>query len=346
MRKQIFSMFLAVIIAAPLSAVESTLIDFTTYNENIRLVVDQDQQIYQELLAEYPELDLASSGWPDLIYEEGEWDLENWDIELSSSASTVANRRDSSVRSAPSIEYGEVLGARLRFQPWASSFWAKLKTPFYINPTYPNGRFVSFTDENEDNGLAIGVLANVGQVIGAKSWIYGLNYDYTMGVRVRDSFDRLYEYGMGSVNYDGWRRLAWENVQYDPEGDWRNSRVPLYPVTFPYYVFDSIVAYKPYGSTNPDFFTYVRDVTMEYDWAVIPEARDIDDEAIWQVVSLESIRTRSVVNKILAETLMLKRNSLELQGANEAAAAPAAAAPAAAAADDAEEVEEVVAEEE
>ncbi|MGL5721751.1 MAG: flagellar filament outer layer protein FlaA [Brevinema sp.] len=322
--RALLSIALVLGVAGPLSAAERTLIDFTTFDENIKQVMQRDQEIYNEAIAENPELDIRANGWPDFEFAETDWDLSNWRVELNPSAQTPENNKNSMIKPAPSQQHGTVLGVRLAFKPWANPFWATISMPFYFNANYTDGTYVSETD-GQDAGLGVGLLVNTGQLRNVRSWIYGLNYDYKAGVRVRNENDQLIEFGFGSIFHEGWRRLSYVNPFYlEDVNDWKPVKNPLYPFTMPYLKFDSFAFYKPEGMSNPHFFGYVRDVTIDSDLAVVREDTDIDDEALWKVVATEAIRKRSVMSKRIAEELLLRRNLLKLRNANQEADAAAA----------------------
>ncbi|MGL4563353.1 MAG: flagellar filament outer layer protein FlaA [Brevinema sp.] len=309
-------------VVAPVGAIEHSLIDFTTYNDNIAQVVQKDQELYNQMMTDTPELDIRNNGWPDFSFEASDWNIDNWRITLNSSSTTVKNQKNSVPKNAPSKQYGNVLGVRLQFHPWENSFWAKISFPYFLSPTYLNGKFISLDDANQNNGLAVGVIANVGQIKNVKSWVYGLNYDYTYGVRILNSVNQLLEFGMGSMLHEGWRRLEWINPYYveDPKL-WDYKKSPLYPLSIPYIKFDSIAFYKKEGIRDPNFIGYVKDITIDYDFAVVAEERDIDDEAIWQILSKKAIEDRITVSKRIAEELTTRKTLTKLKDANDEATA-------------------------
>ncbi|MGL5956007.1 MAG: flagellar filament outer layer protein FlaA [Brevinema sp.] len=318
-----FMLFLGVL--APVHAVERSLIDFTTYNDNIAQVMDRDQELYEQVIADNPDLDIRNFGWPEFTFEVEDWDLENWKVVLNSSATTKENIKESLTKNSPSQQYGNVLGVRLQFQPWQNPFWAHIQKPFYFAHTYINGQFVSQNDDNEDNGLAIGVLANVGQIRNVRSWVYGLNYNYTYGVKVANEMGKEIEFGMGSIYHEGWRRVGWVNPEYSENpNDWTPITNPLYPYSYPYIKFDSLAFYKPAGSADPNFIGYVRDVTVDFDIAIVRDTQDINDEAIWQLLAKDAMQKKLVMSKLLAEELLTRRKLQQIQTANQAAAADAA----------------------
>ncbi len=322
----IASLMLIFGVVTPLSAVERLLIDFTTYNENIEQVMGRDQEIYQQFIAENPELDIRNFGWPDFAFEAGDWDLENWKVVLNPSSDTKENNKNSLLKNSPSQQHGNVLGVRLQFNPWENPFWAFVRKPYYFAHTYMNGQFVSQNENNEDAGLAIGMIANVGQIKNVRSWVYGLNYDYTYGVRVLNEKEELLEFGFGSIFHEGWRQVAWNNQEYsDNPRDWVATKNPLYPFSLPYIRFDSLAFYKPGGITDPNFIGYVRDVTLNFDLAVDRDDQDIDDEAIWQILATDAIQSKLVMSKILAEEILLQRKVEKLKAATDAETDDAAA---------------------
>jgi len=319
----ILSFILALGIFTPLNAVEQSLIDFTTYNDNIAQVVQQDQELYDQVIAEKPELDIRNFGWPEFTMEADDWNLENWRVELNSSSDTIANNKDSKTRNTPSQAYGNVLGIRLKFHPWKNAFWAGIRTPYFLPHTYPNGQFISQDENDQNNGLAVGFIANVGQIKNIFSWIYGLNYNYTYGIRVVNEFNQILEFGMGDTYFEGWRRLVWHNPYYleDPN-DWIPMKTPLYPTYYPYIKFDSVNFYKKAGIDDPNFITYVKDITMEYDYAFIREDRDIDDESVWNILAEKAMSSRVGMSKVLAEELLLRKKLLKLKEVSEDGEAP------------------------
>ncbi len=227
-----FILFLGVLV--PINAVERALIDFTTFNENIQQVMSTDQELFSKIIEEHPDLDIRNFGWPDFTFEPDDWNISNWKVVLNPSASTTYNKKYSMVKNSPSKEYGNVLGLRLHFQPWRNPFWASITMPFLLAPTYVNGQYISQNTNGEDAGLAIGLLANVGQIKNVRSWAYGLNYNYTYGVRTSNERRQIREYGMGSVFYEGWRRLGWNNPDYtENPNDWTPVKNPLYPYMYP-----------------------------------------------------------------------------------------------------------------
>ncbi|MGL4394448.1 MAG: flagellar filament outer layer protein FlaA [Brevinema sp.] len=324
------SLLLVLGVAAPVSAAEHALIDFTTYNDNIAQVVQKDQELYDQAIANAPELDIRQNGWPEFAFEASDWNIDNWRVTLNASASTVKNQKKSVTKNAPSKQYGNVLGVRVQFHPWENSFWAKITAPYFLSPTYLDGSFISEDENKKNNGMAIGVLANVGQIKNVKSWVYGLNYDYLYGVRIVDNFDKTFEYGLGNVYYEGWRRLVWNNDYYveDPK-HWNPLKLPLYPSAVPFIKFDGVTFYKKDGNRDPNFIGYVKDITMDYDYAVVIEDKDIDDEGVWGILAEKSIENRVRTVKIAAEQILTRRNLMKLKDANDQAASTTQNAPAA-----------------
>lgn len=313
-----FMLFLGILV--PTNAVERSLIDFTTYNDNIAQVIEKDQELYEQVIANNPELDIRNFGWPDFAFEAADWNLENWKVILNPSSTTKENLQNSLTKNSPSQAHGNVLGVRILFNPWENAFWAFVTKPFYFAHTYINGQFVSQDDNNQDNGLAVGMLANVGQIKNVRSWVYGLNYNYTYGVQISNESGKKTEFGLGSIYYNGWRRLSWDNKDYLSDlNDWTPTSNPLYPYSYPYVKFERLAFYKKVGNPDPNFIGYVRDVTMDYDFAIVREDQDINDEAIWQLLSKKAMKDKLVMSKLLAEQLLQRRQFQKLKQANDAA---------------------------
>lgn len=316
------------VLFAPIFAAEHTLIDFTTFNENINTVMQRDKQLYDAVKTQKPKVDIEQFGWPSYSYDLDDWNIDNWFTDLAPSSATIKNLKLSDVKNVQSKRFGNVLGVRLHFHPWKHAFWAKVVMPYFLEPVFTDGTYISLNEQDEDSGLAIGLLANVGQIKGATSWIYGLNFNYDYGVRVLNEEEEIREFPFGNLKFQGWRRLTWENLDYVEEGSiavWEPVANPLYPKAFPSVKFDSLMFYKKTpetsrNATDPNFFAYVKDIVLEYDYAMLREDRDIVDEDTWGVLAQEALDKKIVISKIIAEKIALRKNFVKRQQGAEAVA--------------------------
>ncbi len=288
------------------SAVKKTLIDFGTFEQNIAGVAQKDNQIHDEVAKGNPDMDLTQYGFPVVRFNGDDWKLDKWKIILASSANTVQNNVLSYSLKAPSKRFGDVLGARIHFIRGPFLSWAMIRPPFKFHPFYDNGEFVNQNDSKEENSLVMGLLANVGQIKSLSAWVYGLNYMMQVSTRIKDRNDQIQDFYLGSVYYDGWRKLVWTNPEYtDSIQDRVLQRLALYPKSYPFISFDSFVVYKPENEPGGNFVIYFKDVEIEFDRAIIREEMDIDDEAIWGIMQKERLKDRIKDLKDLGEKIYL-----------------------------------------
>jgi hypothetical protein len=90
---------------------------------------------------------------------------------------------------------------------------------------------------------------------------------------------------MGYLQFDGWGELIWNNPQYIQEVRNRDIRLyPLYPTSTPFIKFGGFLIQRDAAKDGGDFVTYFKDVKVIYDLAVLDTERDIEDEAIWNII--------------------------------------------------------------
>jgi hypothetical protein len=90
---------------------------------------------------------------------------------------------------------------------------------------------------------------------------------------------------MGYLNYEGWKPLRWNNPQYVSEVRNRELRIyPLYPFSTPFVKFGGFMLSRDADHVGGDFISYFKDVKIIYDRAVANPDRDIDDEAVWNII--------------------------------------------------------------
>jgi hypothetical protein len=306
--------FLFFISSVSFSAVKKTLIDFPTFEANMGTVVDKDNKVHEQMIASNSALDLGQYGVPVVKFTADDWKLGQWKITLTSSANTTANKVLSYATKAPSKRFGDVLGARIHFIQGRFLSWATIAPPFDFFPYYDDGSYVNQNDTKEENSLTMGVLVNVGQIKSISTWVYGLNYQMSTAIRMRDRNDAQQDYFMGSLYYDGWRKLVWTNPEYTDSIQDRNlQRLPLYPKSYPFIAFDSYIVYKPETENGGDFVVYFKDIEVEFDRAIIREELDIDDEPIWGILQKERLGKRVNDLKNIGEKLYLLKQEQKRQ---------------------------------
>lgn len=297
---------MAFISSVAFSAVKKTLIDFGTFEQNMASVADKDSKIHEEFAKSNSQLDLSQYGFPVVKFTGEDWKLDRWKIILTSSANTVQNNVQSYAVKAPSKRFGDVLGVRIHFIEGPFLSWAMIRPPFDFFPFYDNGQYVNQGDSKEENSMPMGIMVNVGQIKSIAAWVYGLNYQMQVSVRIRDRNEQIQDFFMGSVFYDGWRKLVWTNPEYtDQIQDRVLQRLALYPKSYPFIAFDSYVVYKPEQENGGNFVIYFKDIEMEFDRAIIREELDIDDESIWGILQKERLQQRVRDLKDIGEKLYL-----------------------------------------
>jgi len=299
------------------SAIQKKLIHFPTFEQNITKVVEKDNAIRERATNA---INLKDYGYPEVKFQGSDWSLSNWRVILAPSANTTKNNVLSYTKPVKSkrweSEGGTVLGARIHFIEGRFLSWALIKPPFDIFAYYDDGSFVN-SENGEENALVMGLLANVGQIKSISTWVYGLNYQMQVGIRLRDRMDQTRDYFMGSAWFEGWRKLLWQNPEYtDDVRDRVLQRIPLYPRSYPYVVFDSYIVYKPETEQGGDFIIYFKDIDMEFDRAIIREEMDIDDEAQWGILSKERLDKRIIELKRLSDIQQLYEQAKAQQRAN------------------------------
>jgi hypothetical protein len=207
----------------------------------------------------------------------------NWGVTLAPSSASAENRVLSFCKPVASKKMGtDVLGVRIHFPTAPFNSWAQIKPPFEI-PFYENAEGGDTTGSKFINK---GVLRNVGTIKSLSVRVTGRNYPHGLSISVKNEQDTVQEMFMGSLDFDGWRTLTWNNPNYITDVKQRDLvKKPLYPETMPSVKFDSMTIYRLGSNIGGDFVVYLKDIQMVYDLAILDTERDIDDEAAWGIIS-------------------------------------------------------------
>jgi hypothetical protein len=294
--KRIF-IFVAVVVISVGSvfAERNVLIDFA------KLVPDLDNGENRQTLMDYSGTTQGNSFTPEQRAQlKTSLLLKNWLVSLASSSQSVTNNRLSYVQQAASKGYfgGEespVMGIRVHFPVEPYNSWAMIRPPFQI-PAYDfdtvgeDGEIVSADSENlnfndpsrfEDGH---GILKNVGAIKSVSVQVYGLNFPHSLSIIYEDDRGEQKTIPMGFLNFDGWRRLTWENPAYIQDIRARTMRLyPLYPINSDYIKFVGFLIKRDAANIGGDFLAYFKDVEVIYDKANQDTNTDIDDEATWEI---------------------------------------------------------------
>jgi len=210
-----------------------------------------------------------------------------WRIRLSGLSDNPTSRKlsDLKIVEVNSAEVNEpakaeniskALGVRINFAYGYNNDWAQITTEDPIS---------EFKVQEEEGS---GVLRNVGPIKKVSLMARGLNYHHSIEIRMVDQDGKYKSVNFGSLYFNGWKRLVWENPDYI--GDKRKRdvvKLHLYPHEEPMLKFDSIVVYKSPVEKGGDFIFYVTDVKVEYEPYFLKEIKDIDNEKIWGIKESE-----------------------------------------------------------
>ena len=296
MRRSVLFVLIALLTIGAVFAEEAVLIDFA------QLAADYpaDDPVHNErTLVDYSIA--AGSSYTEEEKAEMRISLaiESWEIDLASSSERVATVSNSMIREAPvregasNYENQTVLGARVHFPAEPFNSWALIRPPFEI-PAYAD-----LDQVQEDGSLEVpqeevgrgnkfdnyGVVKNVGVLRSVSMNVHGLNFPHGISIVLQDENNREHEIFMGYLQFDGWRTLEWRNPNYIQEVRNREIRTfPLYPNLTPMRKLIGIRVYRDAEVEGGDFITYVKDISLTYDRAVLNLERDINDEAVWGIL--------------------------------------------------------------
>ncbi len=275
------------VLSFPVFAESSSLIDFTILTADTDIDGDGTNDENQRTVINFADKAGTSFTEDEKEFMQTSLFISNWEIELASSSRTVTNQQYSYVLPAPvkqdASQYGgeTVLGARIHFptDPFAS--YAIIRPPFEIPAYQP-------IDEDDMYGSMFdgyGVVKNVGVLKTLSVNILGRNFPNGIGIILKDQNNIEKIVFMNYLDFDGWKTLTWNNPNYITDVRNRELRkYPLYPKAAPFYKLEGIVIYKDASQEGGDFVTYIRDLSMSYDKAVMSLESDIDDEALWGIL--------------------------------------------------------------
>ncbi|MDR1315312.1 MAG: flagellar filament outer layer protein FlaA [Spirochaetales bacterium] len=251
--------------------------------------------------------------------------IKNWEVRLSSSSRTVVNQEYSLAKQAtvrdeedvPEAHFRgkNVLGVRIHFPTEMHNAWAVIKPPFEIpayqdKTTMGNDGQMTVTDEDRGKGdmfTNIGIVKNVGVLKTVDLNVHGLNFPHKISIIVKNSNNEEQEILMGHLQFDGWRKLHWDNPNYI--FDVRNRNLipyPLYPKTAPMIKLTGIRIYRDGMHEGDDFIGYIKDISITFDRAVKTGLRDIDDEAVWGILQKREESRRNAELRRLGNIQVLR----------------------------------------
>jgi hypothetical protein len=296
MRRSVLFILIVLLAAGSVFAEEAVLIDFAQLTPDY----PADDPVHNErTLVDYS----IAAGSSYTEEEKAEMKISlainAWEIDISSSSRNVMTISNSMVRPAPvregasNYENQTVLGARIHFPEDPFNSWALIRPPFEI-PAYADLSVVqddgSVEVPQEEVGRGakfdgISVVKNVGVLRSVSMNVHGLNFPHGISIVLQDENNEEHEIFMGYLRFDGWRTLEWRNPNYIQEVRNRELRVfPLYPNLTPMRKLIGIRVYRDASMQGGDFITYIKDISLTYDRAVLQLERDINDESVWGIL--------------------------------------------------------------
>ncbi len=258
----------------------------------------------------------------------------NWEVSLNSSAKFVKNventfctewhtkavpvlLEDDTHPPADQPKGFNILAIRVDFPEEAHNCWALVKPPFDI-PVFENittdykgnkleDSQIDKTGNKFENGY--GVIKNVGTIKRIEMTVYGLNYNNSIAILLQDEKSETREYDFPTrLDFDGWRKIVWKNVNYITRADNRDLFVvPLYPRFEPYIKLNAFRIYRPGEYIGGNFVTYIKDVQVVYDEAVInTDNEPIAHEQVWGILQKKSKEIKAREVKMLGFKQILK----------------------------------------
>jgi hypothetical protein len=281
---------------------KSVLIDFSRLAADVKLGDSETNNEHAGTIVDFA--DVAGSSYDEEVRKAMKTSLaiENWYVQLASSSRTVGNQamsytKESKLKANAKPFDGEemagktVMGVRVHFPLAMYNSYAIVSPPFEI-PAYSNKtelRQDQVVEVEGDNGSKFdnfGVVKNVGVLKSIEVTAYGSNFPNGFGVLVKDQMGNEQTIFMDYLEFDGWRKLVWNNPNYITEVRNREVRkYPLYPNAEPFLKLIGLIFYRDSMQQGGDIVTYVKDIKITYDKALLETQRDINDEAIWGILT-------------------------------------------------------------
>ncbi len=304
--KRLFIMIvLALFVAAAASfADETVLIDFTKLTADTTLGKAAQPNENAATLVDFSTVAGASFTDEEKAAMKTSLALMNWDVVLASSSRTNDNQSVSFTREAAlkptakpfngeEMANKKVLGIRIHFPVASFNSWAIIQPPFDI-PAFQDKDTLQgdkLVVADADKGLGgkfengYGVIKNVGIIKSVSITVYGSNFPNGLGIVLEDQDAVQTTVFMDYLQFDGWKNLVWDNPNYITEVRNREiRRFPLYPKSEPFVKLAGLIIYRDGTQEGGDFITYLKDISITYDKAVLSTERDINDEAIWGIL--------------------------------------------------------------
>lgn len=305
-------------------AEEAIIIDFALLNADI--IADPNGKMTQNrrTVMDYGQVAGASYTNEQKALMRTSLALEQWDVELNSSAQNPLSVATSTIKEAEVRAEGEkfagqrLMGVRILFPEWANNANAKIKPGFLI-PAYEKmaqvddqGNLQEPTAEDKASGKSrfeegYGVVRNTGVIKSIAVNTYGMNFPHGLYVLLRDQNNVVKRYFMGYLLFDGWREMIWNNPSYIANVKSRELRLyPVYPTALPHVAFEGFLVTRDAAHDGGDAIAYFKDVKIIYDKAVLTTVRDFADEDIWGIQTERETKRKKIEVEKFGQTQVLR----------------------------------------
>ena len=305
-------------------AEEAIIIDFALLNADI--IADPNGKMTQNrrTVLDYGKVAGASYTDEQKALMRTSLALEQWDVELNSSAQNPLSVATSTIKEAEVRAEGEkfagqkLMGVRILFPEWTNNANAKIKPGFLI-PAYEKmaqvddqGNLQEPTAEDKASGKSrfedgYGVVRNTGVIKSIAVNTYGMNFPHGLYVLLRDQNNVVKRYFMGYLLFDGWRELVWNNPSYIANVKSRELRLyPVYPTALPHVIFEGFLITRDAAHDGGDAIAYFKDVKIIYDKAVLTTVRDFADEDIWGIQAERETKRKKIEVEKFGHTQVLR----------------------------------------
>ena len=305
-------------------AEEAIIIDFALLNADI--IADPNGKMTQNrrTVMDYGKVAGASYTDEQKALMRTSLALEQWDVELNSSAQNPLSVATSTIKEAEVRAEGEkfagqkLMGVRILFPEWTNNANAKIKPGFLI-PAYEKmaqvddqGNLQEPTAEDKASGKSrfedgYGVVRNTGVIKSIAVNTYGMNFPHGLYVLLRDQNNVVKRYFMGYLLFDGWREMIWNNPSYIANVKSRELRLyPVYPTALPHVAFEGFLITRDAAHDGGDAIAYFKDVKIIYDKAVLTTVRDFADEDIWGIQEERETKRKKIEVEKFGHTQVLR----------------------------------------
>lgn len=316
-------------------AEEAIIIDFALLNADI--IADPNGKMTQNrrTVLDYGKVAGASYTDEQKALMRTSLALEQWDVELNSSAQNPLSIATSTIKEAEVRAEGEkfagqrLMGVRILFPEWTNNANAKIKPGFLI-PAYEKmaqvddqGNLQEPTDEDKASGKTrfedgYGIVRNTGVIKSIAVNTYGMNFPHGLYVLLRDQNNVVKRYFMGYLLFDGWREMIWNNPSYIANVKSRELRLyPVYPTALPHVAFEGFLITRDAAHDGGDAIAYFKDVKIIYDKAVLTTVRDFADEDIWGIQAERETKRKKIEVEKFGHTQLLRFLELEKMATEE-----------------------------